>query len=202
MLLQPLARLLEAQHAGLDLQSRVASLLPADIEAETARRTPYFCSGCPHNSSTVVPQGSKAFGGIGCHIMATWMDRDTIGVTHMGGEGSNWIGLAPFVDMPHVFQNLGDGTYMHSGSLGIRAAIAAGMRITFKILFNDAVAMTGGQTHDGALSVEAICRQMKAEGVQRIVVVSDEPDRHRGLLEPDIELFHRRELDEVQRGLA
>ena len=121
-------------------------------------RTPYFCSGCPHNSSTVVPEGSRAYAGIGCHYMAQWMDRSTLGFTQMGGEGANWIGEAPFSKRPHVFQNIGDGTYNHSGYMAIRAAIASGVNITYKILYNDAVAMTGGQTNDGGLTVPQIAR--------------------------------------------
>ena len=127
-------------------QSAVAAM--TDVSA----RTPYFCSGCPHNSSTVVPQGMRAYAGIGCHFMSQWMDRNTLGWTHMGGEGANWIGEAPFSKRKHVFQNLGDGTYNHSGYLAIRAAAASGVNITYKILFNDAVAMTGGQRNDGGLT--------------------------------------------------
>ena len=120
-----------------------------------AIRQPYFCSGCPHNSSTVVPEGMRAYAGIGCHFMAQWMDRNTLGFTQMGGEGANWIGEAPFSKRAHVFQNLGDGTYNHSGYLAIRAAIAADVNITYKILYNDAVAMTGGQKNDGGLTVRS-----------------------------------------------
>ena len=138
-------------------------------------RTPYFCSGCPHNSSTVVPEGSRAYAGIGCHYMVQWMDRATSGFTQMGGEGANWIGEAPFSKRPHVFQNIGDGTYNHSGSLAIRAAVGAGVNVTYKILFNDAVAMTGGQKNDGGLTVPQIAQQVAAEGVKRIAVVTDEP---------------------------
>jgi indolepyruvate ferredoxin oxidoreductase len=122
--------------------------------AELAERVPHFCSGCPHNTSTRLPEGSHAMGGIGCHYMATWMpDRPTLTFTQMGGEGVTWIGQAPFTDTPHVFQNLGDGTYFHSGILAVRAAVAAGVNITYKILYNDAVAMTGGQPVDGSLTV-------------------------------------------------
>ena len=128
-------------------------------------RTPYFCAGCPHNSSTKVPEGSRAYAGIGCHYMAQWMDRETLGFTQMGGEGANWVGEAPFSKRGHVFQNLGDGTYLHSGSLAIRAAVAAGVNITFKLLFNDAVAMTGGQQLDGGLTVGQMAAQVLAEGV-------------------------------------
>ena len=128
---------------------------------EIATRTPYFCSGCPHNSSTKIPEGSRAYAGIGCHYMVQWMDRDTLGYTHMGGEGANWIGEAPFSTRSHVFQNLGDGTYNHSGIQAIRAAMSAGTTITYKILFNDAVAMTGGQGNDGGLDSYRIVNELK-----------------------------------------
>ncbi len=166
-------------------------------------RTPYFCSGCPHNTSTRVPDGSIARAGIGCHYMAQWMDRDTMGYTQMGGEGANWVGEAPFSTRAHVFQNLGDGTYFHSGSLGIRAAVAAGVNITFKILYNDAVAMTGGQSVDGPLSVPQITREVLAEGAKQVIVVSDEPDKYplNAGFPPGVTIRHRDELDEVQREL-
>ncbi len=141
-------------------------------------RTPFYCSGCPHNTSTVVPEGSIAGAGIGCHFMALWMDRDTVGFTQMGGEGAQWIGQAPFSKREHFFQNLGDGTYNHSGILALRFALAAGVNITYKILYNDAVAMTGGQPHEGGLTVDMIARQVQAEGVRRIAVVSDEPGKY------------------------
>src|SRR5690606_31821008 len=141
-------------------------------------RTPYFCSGCPHNTSTKVPEGSRALAGIGCHYMAQWMDRNTETFTHMGGEGANWIGQAPFVTTPHVFQNIGDGTYFHSGLLAIRAAIASGANMTYKILYNDAVAMTGGQPVDGQMTVPQVVGQILAEGVRKVVVVSDEPEKY------------------------
>ncbi len=171
---------------------------------EIAVRTPYFCSGCPHNSSTVVPQGSRAYAGIGCHFMAQWMDRSTLGYTHMGGEGANWIGEAPFSKRNHVFQNIGDGTYNHSGYMAIRAAIASGVNITYKVLFNDAVAMTGGQMHDGGLTVPQIAQQVAAEGAKRVVVVSDEPKKYpSGTKWPDgISFFHRDDLMAVQQELA
>jgi indolepyruvate ferredoxin oxidoreductase len=152
----------------------------ADNAPEIASRVPYFCSGCPHNTSTKLPEGSRAYGGIGCHIMALWMDRGVSGYTHMGGEGANWIGEAPFSDTPHVFQQLGDGTYNHSGILAIRAALAAGTTITYKILYNDAVAMTGGQGNEGGLTPDRIARELQAMGVKEIAVVYDpkeEPDR-------------------------
>ncbi len=162
-----------------DLAARVARLKEAQRAlAETediAVRIPYFCSGCPHNSSTVVPEGSRAYAGIGCHYMAQWMDRNTSGFTQMGGEGANWIGEAPFSTRNHVFQNLGDGTYNHSGSLAVRAAIQAGVNVTYKILFNDAVAMTGGQRNDGNITVPQIAAEVAAEGAKRVVVVTDEP---------------------------
>ncbi|WP_045729256.1 indolepyruvate ferredoxin oxidoreductase family protein [Xanthomonas sp. GPE 39] len=181
-----------------------------DKEAEMAlprvdfARAPHYCSGCPHNTSTVVPEGSRALGGIGCHYMVTWMDRGTDTFTHMGGEGVTWSGQAPFTDTAHVFQNLGDGTYFHSGSLAIRQSIAAGVNITYKILYNDAVAMTGGQPVDGTLSVPDIVRQMQAEGVRTIVVVSDDIDkwtRRRELFPSEVEFHDRSELDAVQRHL-
>ncbi|MFN6952076.1 MAG: indolepyruvate ferredoxin oxidoreductase family protein, partial [Albidovulum sp.] len=165
-----------------------------------AARLPYFCSGCPHNTSTRVPEGSRAYAGIGCHYMVQWMDRETLGFTQMGGEGANWIGEAPFSRTPHVFQNLGDGTYNHSGMLAIRAALAAGTNITYKILFNDAVAMTGGQSNEGGLTADRIAREVMAMGVEHVAVVYDpkeEPERSRF---PAGVGFHARgDLLEVQR---
>ncbi len=148
----------------------------ADNAKEIAARLPYFCSGCPHNSSTKLPEGSRAYAGIGCHYMVQWMDRDTLGFTHMGGEGANWIGEAPFSKREHVFQNLGDGTYNHSGVQAIRAALMAGTNITYKILYNDAVAMTGGQKNDGDLSAAQIARELQAMGVKHIAIVQDEKE--------------------------
>ncbi len=179
-------------------QSAVAAM--TDVSA----RTPYFCSGCPHNSSTVVPQGMRAYAGIGCHFMSQWMDRNTLGWTHMGGEGANWIGEAPFTKRKHVFQNLGDGTYNHSGYLAIRAAAASGVNVTYKILFNDAVAMTGGQRNDGGLTVPIIARQVAAEGAKKIVIVTDEPKKYPSGTDwpPGITIHHRDELMAVQTGLA
>ena len=169
---------------------------------ETIERIPYFCSGCPHNSSTKVPDGSRALAGIGCHYMAQWMDRNTVTFTQMGAEGMGWVGQAPFSETKHVFQNLGDGTYNHSGSLAIRHAVATRTPITYKILFNDAVAMTGGQQHDGSVTPAHIQRQVRAEGVEKIVVVTDEPDKYpAGYFESDVPVRHRRDLDEVQREL-
>lgn len=166
-------------------------------------RTPHFCSGCPHNSSTKVPEGSRALAGIGCHYMTQWMDRSTDTFTQMGGEGATWIGQAPFTDTPHVFQNLGDGTCFHSGHLALRAAVAAGVNITYKILYNDAVAMTGGQPIDGELRIDQLSQQVHAEGVKRIALVSDEPDKYptRATFAPGVTFHHRRELDAVQREL-
>jgi len=169
-----------------------------------ATRDPYFCAGCPHNSSTVVPEGMRAYAGIGCHYMAQFMDRNTLGFTQMGGEGANWIGEAPFSKRGHVFQNLGDGTYNHSGYLAIRAAIASGVNMTYKILFNDAVAMTGGQKNDGGLDVPTIARQVAAEGAKKIVVVSDEPGKYPSSTDwpKGMTIHHRDDLQQVQAGLA
>ncbi|MBI4273143.1 MAG: indolepyruvate ferredoxin oxidoreductase family protein [Rhizobiales bacterium] len=185
------SRLKQAQHALAEIK-------------EVAQRIPYFCSGCPHNTSTVVPEGMRAYAGIGCHYMAQWMDRSTLGYTQMGGEGANWIGEAPFSKTGHVFQNLGDGTYNHSGYLAIRAAVASGVNITYKILYNDAVAMTGGQPNDGGLNVPQIARQVAAEDVKRVVVVTDEPDKYPSDTEwsRGLTVHHRDELDAIQRELA
>ncbi len=195
-------------HCSDDLAGRVARLRQAQEKLaktqDAAVRTPYFCSGCPHNSSTVVPEGSRAYAGIGCHYMVQWMDRSTEGFTQMGGEGANWIGEAPFSTRKHMFQNLGDGTYNHSGSLAIRWAVGTGTNVTFKILYNDAVAMTGGQSHDGILSVSGVARQVAAEGVKRIAVVTDEPNKYSpGEAWPaGTTIHHREELDAVQRELV
>ncbi|MGE5338901.1 MAG: indolepyruvate ferredoxin oxidoreductase family protein [Gemmatimonadota bacterium] len=211
-----------------DVRARIQARL-AIIEAKeralarprvVTERTPYFCSGCPHNTSTVVPEGSRAMAGIGCHYMALWMNRSTATFTQMGGEGAPWIGQAPFTSEKHVFANLGDGTYFHSGSLAVRAAVAANVPITYKILFNDAVAMTGGQPTDGSITVPQITQQMYAEGVRRIVIVTDAPEKYdaaqeldhsalnaRGAtseawrLAPGVTVHHRGELDRVQREL-
>ncbi len=168
------------------------------------QRTPFFCSGCPHNTSTRVPEGSRAMAGIGCHSMALFMpNRRTATLTHMGGEGVNWIGQAPFTTEPHVFQNLGDGTYAHSGLMAISAAAAAGVNITYKILYNDAVAMTGGQPVEGGLTVPRIAQQVTAEGAKRVVVVAEQPEKYSANtgLPKGIEVRHRDELDAVQREL-
>src|SRR5277367_1944209 len=195
-------------HRNDDLIGRVARLKEAQrIAAETkdvAQRIPYFCSGCPHNTSTVVPEGMRAYAGIGCHYMAQWMDRSTLGYTHMGGEGANWIGEAPFSNRAHVFQNLGDGTYNHSGYMAIRAAIASNTNITYKILFNDAVAMTGGQANDGGLTVPQVARQVAAEGAKRVVIVTDEPDKYPNdtVWPKGVTIHHRDDLITVQKNLA
>jgi indolepyruvate ferredoxin oxidoreductase len=191
-----------------DLAARVTRLKDAQralaATQDIAVRIPYFCSGCPHNSSTVVPEGSRAYAGIGCHYMAQWMDRSTSGFTQMGGEGANWIGEAPFSKRAHVFQNLGDGTYNHSGSLAVRAAIQAGVNVTYKILFNDAVAMTGGQRNDGNITVPQIANEIAAEGAKRVVVVTDEPWKYpSGIKWPaGLKIHHRDDLQEVQKELA
>jgi len=204
-LMAPLAARIAAVR-GLDVSEAAAraSALDHDVTApDWVRRMPYFCAGCPHNTSTKLPEGSRAYAGIGCHFMASWMDRETAHLTQMGGEGVNWAGHAPFTDTPHMFQNLGDGTYYHSGSMAIRQAVAAGANITYKILFNDAVAMTGGQPVDGPLSVGAIVRQLLADGVQRVEVVGDPNDA----LESDLDLpagyrmRQREDMDAVQREL-
>jgi indolepyruvate ferredoxin oxidoreductase len=195
-------------HRNDDIAQRVARLKEFQrVASETrdiAQRIPYFCSGCPHNSSTVVPEGMRAYAGIGCHFMAQWMDRSTLGYTQMGGEGANWVGEAPFSNRQHVFQNLGDGTYNHSGYMAIRAAIASNTNITYKILFNDAVAMTGGQANDGGLTVPQVARQVAAEGARRVVVVTDEPDKYAaGTAWPaGVTIHHRDDLMEVQKSLA
>jgi len=175
-----------------------------NIAAPGIVRMPYFCSGCPHNTSTKVPEGSRAVAGIGCHFMAVWMDRSTETFTHMGGEGANWIGQAPFTDEEHIFVNIGDGTYFHSGLLAIRAAVSAKVTMTYKILFNDAVAMTGGQPHDGPLSPQIISRQIAAEGVKRIAIVTDDPAQYGDSASgfAPFSTFHRREeMDAVQKEL-
>jgi indolepyruvate ferredoxin oxidoreductase len=183
-----------------ELKSRLAQ---RGSVKELASRTPYFCAGCPHNTSTRVPDGSRAYAGIGCHYMAQWMDRSTDGFTQMGAEGSNWIGEAAFSKRDHVFQNLGDGTYIHSGSLAIRAAVASGVNITYKILYNDAVAMTGGQALDGGKTVQQIAREVAAEGVKRVAIVTDEPEKYGGTsaFPPGATLHHRDELDAVQKDM-
>ena len=226
------ARAVAARIGKLELPADVRAAIAARVAvieakeralaapAAAAERKPYFCSGCPHNTSTVVPDGSRAVAGIGCHYMAIWMDRNTSTFTQMGGEGAPWIGQSPFTDEPHIFANLGDGTYFHSGVLAIRAALAANVAITYKILFNDAVAMTGGQPTDGQLTAPRITQQVYAEGVRKIVIVTDEPEKYdasserdhsamnaRGAegdawkLAPGVTVHHRDELDRIQREL-
>jgi indolepyruvate ferredoxin oxidoreductase len=194
-----------------DVRARIATRV-AVIEAKEkalarprvqAERKPWFCSGCPHNTSTNVPEGSRAMAGIGCHYMTVWMDRSTSTFSQMGGEGVAWVGQAPFTNDKHVFANLGDGTYFHSGLLAIRAAIASKANITYKILYNDAVAMTGGQPVDGVLTVPQITHQLAAEGAKKIVIVTDEPEKYNANvgLAPGITIHHRDQLDDVQREL-
>ena len=183
-----------------EMESRMdSSLLPKELMV----RQPYFCSGCPHNTSTVVPEGSIAMAGIGCHYMAQWMERNTLGFTHMGAEGANWVGQSPFSTRKHIFQNIGDGTYFHSGIMAIRAAVSSGINITYKILFNDAVAMTGGQGFDGPMSVQSIIQQMFAEGAKQVTVVSDDPDKftQSSGIPPNVKVYDRKELDFVQREM-
>jgi indolepyruvate ferredoxin oxidoreductase len=198
------AQRLDRVFGGKRFTERAAKLTEQTsvINIGGTRRMPYFCSGCPHNTSTKVPEGSKALAGIGCHFMASWMDRDTEGLIQMGGEGVNWVARAKFNGDQHVFQNLGDGTFYHSGSLAIRQAIAAGTNITYKILFNDAVAMTGGQPVDGPLSVQGVAHSVRAEGVQRIAIVSDDPGQFDARDFPaGTTISHRRDLDAIQREL-
>src|SRR6187551_1897040 len=198
----------------LNLNPEIAAMLRAKADWFNGRqatqmqavapvtRTPYFCSGCPHNTSTKVPEGSRAFAGIGCHFMALWMDRSTETYTHMGGEGVPWVGVAPFTKEAHVFANLGDGTYFHSGSLAIRQAVASGANITYKILYNDATAMTGGQHVDGDLSPQQITFQLHSEGIREIYLVSENPDAYpANEIAPGVKTAHRDELDTVQKTL-
>jgi indolepyruvate ferredoxin oxidoreductase len=193
------ARRMDERLQVIDARERsLAQIAPA------GDRQPWFCSGCPHNTSTRVPEGSRAAAGIGCHFMATWMDRSTVTFSQMGGEGVSWVGQAPFTNEKHIFANLGDGTYFHSGALAVRQAIAAKVNITYKILFNDAVAMTGGQPVDGTLRVPEMTRELDAEGARKIVIVTDEPEKYDGApisLAPGVTVRHRDELDAVQREL-
>ncbi|RIK84923.1 MAG: pyruvate ferredoxin oxidoreductase [Hyphomicrobiales bacterium] len=205
-LLAPLvARRLDGVFPGHGFSARAERIAagPAiSISVPGATRTPYFCSGCPHNTSTKVPEGSQALAGIGCHFMASWMDRQTTSLIQMGGEGVNWAASSPFTGNGHIFQNLGEGTWYHSGSMAIRQAVAAGTNITYKILYNDAVAMTGGQPVDGPVSVQAIAHAARAEGVERIALVSDEPDKFSARDFPaGATIHHRGALDAVQREL-
>jgi indolepyruvate ferredoxin oxidoreductase len=202
---QIVAKRLERKLSLPSITARVALLeamreRPAPL---TISRQPYFCSGCPHNRSTLLPEGSMASAGIGCHGMALMMDRRTFGLTHMGGEGVQWVGIAPFTETSHLFQNLGDGTFFHSGSLAVRQAVAAGTNITFKILYNSAVAMTGGQDAAGAMPVPELTRWLEAEGVKKILVLADDPDKYpkETRWAPGIEVWDRDRLDEAQRIL-
>jgi indolepyruvate ferredoxin oxidoreductase len=195
-----IAARIDAQLAILD-----AKELAMQVVEVKSDRTPWFCSGCPHNTSTVVPEGSRAMAGIGCHFMAVWMDRATVGFTQMGGEGVPWVGQQPFSTEKHVFANIGDGTYFHSGLLAIRQSIAAGVNVTYKVLYNDAVAMTGGQQvgeRPEGHSVVQIAQSLLAEGVQRLLVVTDQPEKYAGAkLPPQVEVRHRDQLDATQREL-
>jgi indolepyruvate ferredoxin oxidoreductase len=188
--------------AGEDMNGRlqaIESAMKDEGAPDLAVRLPYFCSGCPHNTSTRLPEGARAYAGIGCHYMVQWMDRETVGFTQMGGEGANWIGEAPFSTRDHVFQNLGDGTYNHSGVQAIRAALAAGTTITYKILFNDAVAMTGGQRNEGGLTPDRIARELAAMGVGHIAIVHDEKEAPDPAGYPAGAQIHpRADLDAVQ----
>ncbi|MEB0141061.1 MULTISPECIES: indolepyruvate ferredoxin oxidoreductase family protein [unclassified Undibacterium] len=197
----PVAQLVQQRVAYLEAKENM--LVGVGKPDPNKDRVPHFCSGCPHNTSTKVPAGSRALAGIGCHYMVTWMDRETSTFTHMGAEGVTWVGQAPFTDEKHVFCNLGDGTYYHSGLLAIRAAVSGEVNITYKILFNDAVAMTGGQEFDGPLDPGIISRQIAAEGVGPIIVVTDEPEKYPSDYPwaPGVTVRHRRDLDAVQREL-
>ncbi|PCI33845.1 MAG: pyruvate ferredoxin oxidoreductase [Alphaproteobacteria bacterium] len=178
-------------------------LIALETVVNKDRRTPYYCSGCPHSTSTKVPDGSRAMLGIGCHFMAGGMNRNTGSLTQMGGEGVNWIGQSAFTSEKHVFQNLGDGTYYHSGLLAIRQSVAAESTITYKLLYNDAIAMTGGQPLEGTLTVDQISHQLHNEGVKPIYVVTDEPEKYKqyGTFAPGVTIHHRDELDDIQRKL-
>ncbi|MFO1067216.1 MAG: indolepyruvate ferredoxin oxidoreductase family protein [Geminicoccaceae bacterium] len=189
---------IRAAAAALEERQRAAGAGPAALV-----RLPWFCPGCPHNTSTRSPEGSRTVAGIGCHFMATWMDRDTAGFTQMGGEGASWTGEAPFTNTPHVFQNIGDGTFYHSGSLTVRAAKASGANITFKILYNDAVAMTGGQKMETAnLTVPQVAGLLAVEGASEIAIVSDEPEKYPLAAFPaGTRIHHRDDLDQVQRHM-
>ncbi|VVT17524.1 indolepyruvate ferredoxin oxidoreductase family protein [Hoeflea sp. EC-HK425] len=200
-----IAKRLDGVFRGENFAARAAEITGKPVVALSdpgATRTPYFCSGCPHNTSTKVPEGSKALAGIGCHFMASWMDRETSSLIQMGGEGVNWAASSRFTGKDHIFQNLGEGTWYHSGSMAIRQAIAAKANITYKILYNDAVAMTGGQPVDGPVSVQAIAHICRAEGVERIALVSDDPDKFSAADFPGgISIHARAEMDAVQREL-
>ena len=198
-IINALGRLSDSLNLGFpSTNEKARSQMANELLAMNIQRKPLFCPGCPHAHSTKIPEGSRAHAGIGCHYMAQWMHRETYLFTHMGGEGANWIGQAPFTDTPHVFVNLGDGTYFHSGLLAIRAAVAAGVNVTYKILFNDAVAMTGGQPVDGQLRVSDVVAQVEAEGVKAAIVVADDPSLHR---DAPYTVKPRQDLQSVQREL-
>lgn len=189
---------------AMDARLQALSVAPKVMSIPLLPRSPFYCSGCPHNSSTIAPQGSLVGAGIGCHTMALLMDNDQIiGLTQMGGEGAQWVGASHFTDTNHIFQNLGDGTLFHSGSLAIRQSIAAGVNITYKLLYNSAVAMTGGQDADGSMPVPELTHALKAEGVGRIIITSNQPDKYAAETRwPDgVEIWHRDRLDEAQRAL-
>ena len=207
-----------AEDLAAPIKTRLLRFIPADQFAkertmipvavatqakELPGRSAYFCSGCPHNRSTMTPDGSMSGGGIGCHGMALGMERENFGITHMGGEGAQWVGMAPFLDERHRFQNLGDGTLAHSGSLAIRQAVSAGTTVTYKILYNGTVAMTGGQDAAGAMTVPDLTRSLSAEGVKRIVVVADDVDKYpsHAAFASNSRVEHRDDLDAVQREL-
>ena len=207
-----IAKRLKKLGVGADIAARMDQRLAivearethlAELKTDTGERAPWFCSGCPHNTSTRVPEGSRAVAGIGCHYMAVWMDRSTSTFTQMGGEGVTWVGQSPFTTDGHIFANLGDGTYFHSGLLAIRQSIAAGVNITYKILYNDAVAMTGGQQvgeRPEGHSVLQIMKSVLAEGASKLVIVTDQPEKYTGVaLEPGVTVHHRDELDRIQR---
>ena len=198
-----IVRRMDERIAVIEAKDRALVALKADTAGGVGDRTPWFCSGCPHNTSTKVPEGSRAVAGIGCHYMVNWMDRSTSTFTQMGGEGVPWVGQAPFTTEKHIFANLGDGTYYHSGLLAIRQSLSSNVNITYKILFNGAVAMTGGQPVDGQIDVASTTRELEAEGVKRILVVSDEPERYNSgvRLAEGTTVHHRDELDALQREL-
>ncbi len=207
MIAEKLGDILIEEGRGTDrIKAGVQAILDAkkaDNAEEIASRLPYYCAGCPHNTSTKVPEGSRAYAGIGCHFMVQWMDRETSGFTHMGAEGANWVGEAPFSNTEHVFQNLGDGTYNHSGMLAIRFALMAGTNITYKILYNDAVAMTGGQTNDGGLKADQIVRELLAMGVRNVAVVYDEKeDVDRSAFPKGVPIHERDALPAVQKTFS
>jgi indolepyruvate ferredoxin oxidoreductase len=202
-----LAQKITVKDAGKKyLKSAAKQEKSVKLQGANVLRLPYYCSGCPHNTSTKLPEGSRSMVGIGCHFMVQWMDRNSEIFTHMGGEGVTWIGQAPFTEEKHIFMNLGDGTYYHSGSLAVRAAVASGVNITYKILYNDAVAMTGGQPVDGPLTVPQITRQMADEGVSKIVVVAEDENQYKDLPSTDkmadgVKIYHRDDLEKVQKEM-